>query len=263
MTNVLDFIDLGRAEETTLVERVMRPNATEPFGLYAFNASEPGAELGRRVERAVFFDAFGDTADELADEYDPYEPASYFFVVIDHRRRIAAGAMRVIMPTDAGQKSLDDLLRVWGRSADGVISGTATFPTGTAWDLATLAVHPQYRGAATSGLVSLSLIQALNMTAPPSGVSAYVTVLDSVVLRFLQWQLNKPFQAFAGIDARPYLGSPLSQAVFCDVTEWRDRLAIANPALHELLFEGTGQEAAVAPLDWAVVASEMHAARVG
>jgi len=262
MTNVLDIIDLDRAGETALVERVMRPGATEPFGLYAFNASEPGAELGRRVERAVFLDAFGDTPDVLADEYDPYEAASFFFVVIDHRRRVAAGTMRVIMPTGAGQKSLDDLLRVWGRSAGDVIAGTPTFPAGTSWDLATMAVHPQYRGAATSGLVSMSLIQALNMTAPRSGVAAYVTVLDSVVLRFLQWQLNKPFQTFAGIDARPYLGSPLSQAVFCDVTEWRDRLAAANPVLHELLFEGTGQEAAVAPLDWATVSADMQAARV-
>ncbi len=257
MTNVVDLIDLGRAETGALVDAVVPAAPAEPFGLYAFHAGQPGAELARQVERAVFFDAFGDTPELLAAEYADYEPATFFFVVIDHRRRVPAGAMRVIVPSDAGLKSLDDLLRVWGRSAADVLEGTPAFPTGTSWDLATLAVHPEYRGAATSGLVSLSLIQALNMTAPALGVAAYVTVLDSVVLRFLQWQLNKPFQTFTGIDARPYLGSPLSQAVFCDVAEWRARLASANATLHELLFDGTGQEAAVRPLDWAAVSADL------
>ena len=266
MTDVLDLsqIDLGRIEQGALVDSVVPAGAAQPFGLYTFRTDEPGAELGRQVERAVFLEAFGDTPSVLAAEYDPYEPASFFFVVIDHRRRVAAGCMRVIVPSDAGLKSLDDLLRVWGRSADDVIAATPSFPGDASWDLATLAVHPEYRGAASSGLVSMALIQALNMTAPRCGTAAYVTILDSVVLRFLQWQLSKPFQTFTDIDARPYLGSPLSQAVFCDIAEWRSRLAVANPTLHELLFEGTGQEAIVAPLDWDAVAMTMgdRAARV-
>lgn len=262
MTDVaqLSTIDLERAEQAGLVEAIVPHGVTQPFGLYAFRADEPGAELGRQVERAVFHDTFGDTPQTLADEYGPYEPASFFFVVVDHLRKVPAGSMRVILPGELGLKSLDDLLRVWGRHAHDVIAETPGFPAGESWDLATLAVHPAYRGAASSGLVSLSLIQALNMTAPACGTSAYVTVLDSVVLRFLQWQLSKPFRTFPGVDARPYLGSPLSQAVWCGVAEWEARLAGANPTLHELLFHGVGQEAVVAPLTWDRVAAELAGA---
>ncbi|MBW8825573.1 MAG: hypothetical protein JF603_04365 [Acidobacteria bacterium] len=258
MTDILDFnsidirtIDLSRLEESVLIGQVVPEGVTEPFGLYGFRSDEPGAELGRQLERSVFRESFGDSPELLAAEYDPYEASSFFFVVIDHRRRVTAGVMRVILPSGAGLKSLNDLAREWGKDPAEVIAGTDGAPrTHAVWDVATLAVSPDYRGQAAAGLVSLSLYQALFMTGTRWGNEFLVAILDTAVLRMLQWQLASLFRSFEGVAAGPYLGSASSRPVWCDIAEWRDRLLDAKPVLHDLFFHGTGHEEAVAAPDW-------------
>ena len=71
------------AELRYLTELVMPADAVEPFGAYLFRGDEPGAELGRHVERAVFLEAFGNTPELLAEEYGPYEASSVFICVVD------------------------------------------------------------------------------------------------------------------------------------------------------------------------------------
>jgi hypothetical protein len=83
----------------------------------------------------------------------PCDEASLFFVVVDERSDEPVGVMRVITPSPAGSKSLNDLEPVWERSWPLVIADTPTFPaSGPVWDIATLAVVPAHRGAATSGV---------------------------------------------------------------------------------------------------------------
>ena len=138
-------IDLIRAEQAEIVDAVvaeryaaspfdpLRSSApAQPFGTYVFAADEPGAALARAVEREVFLETFGDTPEVLDAEYAQYDDASVFFVVVDHRRRVPAGMMRVITPSPAGFKSLDDLLPAWG-----VPPHDALRSVDTSWDLAT------------------------------------------------------------------------------------------------------------------------------
>lgn len=262
MTNVLDptiDLDLSRLEQRALVDAIVPEGATEPFGLYVLRGDQPAADLGRQLERAVFLETFGDTPELLAAEYDAYEASSVFFVVVDHRRRRAAGVMRVILPSPVGLKSLNDMARGWARSADDAIEATEGAPrTGAVWDVATLAVDPEYRGNAAAGLVSLSLYQALFMTGVRWGNEFLVAVLDVAVLRMLQWQLANLFRSFEGVAAAPYLGSKASRPVWCDISEWRERLQAARPELYELFFEGTGHEPAVASPDWEAAAASMR-----
>src|SRR6266516_4584263 len=115
-------IDLIRAELTELADELIgERQPSEPFGTYLACSDEPSAELARSVERAVFLETFGDTAELLDAEYQPYESASIFFIVLDHRRRVPAGMMRVIVPSRAGFKSLDDIARVWNQPVDNVL----------------------------------------------------------------------------------------------------------------------------------------------
>ena len=65
----------------------------------------------------MFLEAFGNTADQLAEEYRPYEQSSFFICVLDHLRSLPAGVMRVLQPSPAGFKSLKDLETVWGEPA--------------------------------------------------------------------------------------------------------------------------------------------------
>ncbi|HEY2330881.1 MAG TPA: hypothetical protein VGH94_03105, partial [Acidimicrobiales bacterium] len=191
-------IDLVRSELTGLVDRAMadenEAEPKEPFGLYIFDGEDAGAELGRSVERSVFYEAFGDTPGLLRTEYEPYEGASRFFCLIDHRRRVPAGVVRMILPSAAGLKSLNDLERVWDEPAQAVLERTdVAMDPFRVWDIATLAILPEYRGRAASGIVALGLYQGMFSQARLEGVAQCVTVLDVVVLRQVQYQFKKPF----------------------------------------------------------------------
>lgn len=245
-------IDLVRAELEELAEQVIDPEATEPFGVHAFSSTDAGAKLGRAVEREVFGEFFGNSPEMLAEEYAPYEASSLFLVVVDHRRRLPAGVMRVILPTGAGLKSLDDIEAVWGERTDEVLERSRVpYDRSEAWDIATLAVSGEYRGANTEGLVSAALYQALALATFRSPVSWWVTVLDVVVLDLLQSQFQRPFSHFQGIGPKRYLDSPSSVPVWCDIARWERRLAAADPSTHALLVDGVGLEGAVAQPDWA------------
>ncbi len=225
-----------------------------PFGLYALAAQDPAAELGRAVEREVFYEYFGNTPELLADEYDPFEAASLFLVVVDHLRRRPAGVMRILVPTEAGFagfKSVLDLERAWGEPWTDVLDRTpTTFDPARTWDVATLAVTGDYRGAASAGLVSLALYQGLSVLALRLGIDHVVAIMDLVVLDLAQNGFHRAWNGFPGLAPKRYLDSPSSLPVYCDVREYEPRLSLIDPAMHAMLFEGTGLETAVSIPAW-------------
>ena len=138
--------------------------------------------------------------------------------MMDHRRRLPAGVIRLVLPSPAGLKSLGDVEPVWGHRIDDVIERTnLRLEAGSAWDIATLAVDSEYRGRAADGLVSLGLYQGVAQLALQCHVKWVVTVLDLVVLNLLQGVMADPFERFAGLEPLPYLDSPASLPVYCDL----------------------------------------------
>jgi len=222
-----------------------------PFGLYVLPSWHPGAELGRVIERDVFLATFGNTPELLAEEYGPYERFSVFFCVLDHRRRAPAGMMRVIVPSEAGHKSLHDLERVWGQDVDGVMARSGIdLDRSSLWDVATIAVAPEYRGDATNGLLSLAMFQTLAMLADREDLKWAIAVLDLIVLDLVQTRIGRPFKLLAGVEPLSYLDSPSSLPVVIDAEEYKARLRFTAPDLHELLLQGRGLEAAVSTPRW-------------
>jgi hypothetical protein len=242
--------DPSDADLRPLADQIVPPGVIEPLGVYAFCSSDPASELARHVERTVFLEAFGNTEELLAKEYAPYEMASLFLCVLDHRRRIPAGMMRVVLPSPAGFKSLLDVEPIWGVSVEAMFSGSGLVhePDRT-WDIATLAVTPEYRGRAANGLVSLALYQALTMAARRCGVDWFVAIFDVPVLRMIRWKLHMTFTGFRGLGAASYLGSAASMPAWCRLSEAEQRLERTDPDLRVLLFEGKGIEPAVRPVD--------------
>jgi hypothetical protein len=244
-------LDLVREEMRELGGRVIsaagRP--AEPFGLYTFEATAPESELARHIEREVFNEFFDNSPELLAAEYGPYEASTLFLCVLDHRRRLPAGMIRLVLPSPAGLKSLGDVDSVWGHLDDVLERTNLTLEADRVWDIATLAVDSEYRGRATDGLVSLALYQGVAQLALRCNVRWVVTILDLVVLRLLQQATSHAFQGFAGLEPRPYLDSPASLPVYCDGNAYFPRLETADPSMYEILFEGRGLEAAVRPLD--------------
>jgi hypothetical protein len=223
----------------------------QPFGVHLLASNEPAAELGRAIEHEVFGEFFGNTPELLTAEYSRYEPSSLFLCVVDHRRLVPAGVMRLIVPSPQGLKSLDDIERVWGEPADDVVSRSRTaIDRNRCWDIATLAVATEYRGGGTEGLVSLALYQACVMVAKARNVRWYVAILDTAVVDLISDRMAEPFTRFEGLEPRRYLDSPASLPVFVDLETYGQRIRDRDPAIYEILFDGTGLEAAVWTANW-------------
>ena len=231
---------LSDLEQRALIESTLDKSVTEPFGTYVFVTSDPAAEIARGLERRVFLDAFGNTAALLAEEYQPYEPASFFVCVIDHRRKVCAAMMRVIVPitNGPGLKSLLDVRPTWGESAEELLaaSGVLLDPACT-WDLATLAVDREYRSGAALGLMHIGLYQAVARLARYFGVTWLVAILDYPVYRLIRLQLRRIFVAYG--DERSYLGSARSVPAYCPIRDAELEAAAADSSLHELVYVGS------------------------
>lgn len=242
-------LDLGLRElAASLAEE---SGATQPFGTYVLPSSDAQAELGRWVERDVFAEFFGNTPELLAAEYEPYESASMFLVVIDHRRLVPAGVMRVLVPSPAGHKSLHDIPRVWGEACDEVLARSgAPIDLSNCFDVATFAIARDYRGPASEGLVSLALYQALVQTANVYGARWFVAIVDVAVLDAIEERMASFFTKFVGLQPVCYLDSPASIAGYVDLDSYRARLPAIDRSIYETLFDGTGLEAAVSTPDW-------------
>ncbi|HEY7439505.1 MAG TPA: hypothetical protein VIC35_08920 [Acidimicrobiia bacterium] len=246
-----DVLDLGREELREIGTRVHEAagSPTEPFGIYALSWDSPDSKLARWVESSVFGEFFGNSPEMLAREYAPYEQASVLLCALDHHRKLPAGMMRLLLPSECGFKTLDDIERVWGRPIDEVLRATnPEFDRDHLMDVATIAVAPDYRREATDGLVSLSLYQALGYVARWRDLRWIVTVLDTNALELVQEATLDAFAPFAGVEAREYLDSPASLPVWCDLDAYFRRIEVTDPVAYELFAEGRGLEAAVRPL---------------
>jgi hypothetical protein len=233
-----------------LARLVQAPGATAPLGVYLLRADDPCSALARHVETTVFLETFGNSAELLDKEYGPYEESSIFFCVIDHVRNLPAGIMRVVVPSDAGFKTVDDAAPVWGEPITAMAERTGlALDLARTWDIATLAVAPEYRGKATMGLVSMGLYQALALITPRCGIDWLLAILDVPVLRLIRWRLRMPMAGFTGVAPLPYLGSVASLPVWCNVPDTERRIALSDPDVHALYFEGVGLEPALRPLD--------------
>lgn len=246
----LDPTLLPDADLRELTRAVVPADATEPFGAYVFAWHEPGAALGRHVEMAVFFETFGDTPDVLVTEFGRYEPSSFFILVIDHLRALPAGTMRVILPSARGLKTLNDIGPVWGVPPEELArrTGIALDPLNT-WDIATLATATGYRKGAAGGMVGMGLYQTIGLAARRFGVEWVVAIMDMPVYKLLRYKLRGMFEPFAGVEPLPYLGSPASIPVWCDVVATERHLAARDPVLHGVMERGVGLEAGLRRVD--------------
>jgi hypothetical protein len=235
----------------------------QPFGLYAFASSDELSELPRSVERRAFDEFFGNSPELLDAEYGPYEPATVFLCVLDHRRRLPAGMLRVIFPSPAGLKSLADIEPVWKQPLADVLARTdPPVELARALDIATLAIAPDYRGRAADGLVSLSLYQAATQAAMMTNVRWAVTILDTRVLNLIQRSIGEPFSYFPGIQPLEYLGSAASLPVVCDFPTYFERLEANDPSMREIIADGRGLESAVRPTTWGDALADVGAPRL-
>jgi hypothetical protein len=116
-------------------------------------------------------------------------------------------------------------------------------------DVVTVAVDRDYRGQASDGMISLALYQGVVQTARARRLRWLVTILDLVVLDLINGLTSAPFRRYRGVEPRSYLDSPASLPVYCDLSEYLERLAVADPSMYGILRDAVGLEAAVRPIE--------------
>jgi len=191
------------------------------------------ANLGRTVEQRVFFEKFGNDESEMRSEYAPYEERSSFFITLDPRG-LPIGVLRVI-----GGESPEDFKSLYDvrdeRPVDeyperahidlekfAKTEGIEDFST--VWDIGTIAVPKEYRGAASGQMVSTLLHRALYAGAKQQGIKHFVAIIDSGEngKSGEHQNLNKlgvPFNPILGSEPFEYLGSKNSTALHCRVDD--------------------------------------------
>jgi hypothetical protein len=151
----------------------------------------------------------------MVDAYGPYEDYSAFFLVVDREQRCAAGALRVIEHSAQGLKSLNDLdgppLHL---SLEEVLDAHEIDDLESCWDIGSLAVLKEYRGAATDHIVSTMLYGYSFAEVHRRRIKHVVTILDKHAYAQLVELMGVPFKPIAGTGPFSYLGSENSRACY-------------------------------------------------
>jgi hypothetical protein len=202
--------DLDEATVRRLVASAFanRPETSGRFLALAIGPATPLSEVARTVERQVFEETFALDAAAMAAEYGRYEDQSLFFLVLDRKTGLPAGAARVI---DGGGKTLDDAPGHIGYDLSTIVA-VHNMHSGRIWDFATLAVLPAYRGGRAGLTVSSLLYRAFLNAGRLAGVRHVVAMLDSRAHLNLK-MIGVEFAPMAGSDPFAYLGSPVTEAL--------------------------------------------------
>lgn len=196
-----DYNEIDPAIEAQLITEALGQNpelaaATSRYALLTLDGSSPYSNVARSLERRQFEDYFGNTPEDMAVEYGPYETQSSFFLVVDREKKEAAGVMRIIRPGEAGLKSSNDLPSDKCKTIEGepvtdlttpaVFSSMQLDPLKTL-DIATIAVRPDHGEKATgSPVVLAALMRALHGYTNSNGYDELVAIIDAVPLEKLQ-----------------------------------------------------------------------------
>ena len=201
-------LDENAVRRLTATAFAQHPDRDGRFLALAVAAGSPLADVARTVERQVFEESFGNDTATMSGEYRRYEDDSLFFLVLDRRTGLAAGAARVI---DGGGKTLDDAPEHIGVGLDTIVA-LHGLDSGRIWDFATLAVLPEYRGGRSGLAVSSLLYRTFLNAGRLAGVRHLVAMLDHRAHRNLKL-IGVEFRPIAGSEPFEYLGSPSNEAL--------------------------------------------------
>jgi len=195
-------------------------------------------------EADVFMQTYGNTVDQLADEYGPYADATGFMTLLDENCR-ALATTRFIAPGPAGLKTLNDTRRPpW--NVDGLRSARAAgIDPSRTWDIATVAVRRTSRGS----LAAAALYHGVAAAANANNIDSIVMIVDARARRLFSAS-GMQTRALPGTTEGEYLGSLRSTPVWADLREMFDRQRQTNPDAYRLIYQGIGLDGITLPTDW-------------
>jgi N-acyl-L-homoserine lactone synthetase len=213
-------LDEGTVRRLVATALAAYPTATGRFLALAVGPATPLADVARTVERQVFDETFELDAATMTTEYRRYESDSLFFIVLDRKTGLPAGAARMI---DGGGKTLDDAPDLIDVPLSTIVALHRMY-SGRIWDFATVAVLPAYRENRAGLTVSSLLYRTFLNAGRRAGVEHMVTMLDRRAHRNLR-MIGVEFSAMAGSAPFAYLGSASTQALYVPFEDLQPSIA--------------------------------------
>jgi hypothetical protein len=247
--------DVSTAEESRLLGDLRQQKGELPeteYSVLVVGSDHPAAKLARALECKVFSEfSFDEPITKIMrEEYTPYDDHSFFLISINWKIPKAVGVMRIVKarPGREGLNGLRELKSLydienphepWAIDLKTVVanSGLTNMTPGTTWDVATLAVHPDYRRKSNANAaISFSLYHELYILSKLNDVEYWVAILDEIVLALIQ-KLGRPFHHYHGVETKFYVGAP-STPVYCHIKTAVRRLRWKNYLLYRQLAKG-------------------------
>jgi GNAT superfamily N-acetyltransferase len=218
------------------------PQGDDRFVCYKLEGDDVFAGIGRKIESDVFREAFNNSPEQMEAVYGPYEEQSMFFVTVDREKGVPTGAMRIVKDGPAGFISFNDFLEKHPDvSEEQVREFHGMHDDARTWDVATVAVPPEYRDKGTA----TQLYRAMYKTAVDDGIEHVVAIIDADPLKKMNKFLGIPLVPMIDSKPFPYIGSQESQAVYGRISEFNEVMTkhrkrslrgfLAREAIHRLL----------------------------
>jgi hypothetical protein len=228
-----------------LTARTWEETAVNPLLNLHFDVRDELLDATLDCEESVFLESFGNTRNQLEEEYGPYNDQSLFIAVSDDSG-LVVGACRIIRPGSQGLKTLNDVGRQpWG--VDGMRSARAAgIDIDRTWDIATIGVRRQYRGPRL--MVAMAMYHAIMRSTRINDVATATAILDSAAFQVLA-DAGYLFTTLPGTAPAPYLGSESSIPVYGHWTGLADAQRRMFPELYRLITLGIGIDGVAIPDD--------------
>jgi hypothetical protein len=208
-----------------------------------FNPTGDLLSASRRCEADIFLRWYGNTRQQLADEYDRYESTSVFVALADERDDVL-GIVRFVVPGVAGLKTLNDVgLPPWNALPVRSAAAARIDPT-TTWDCATMGLRAD--GSRSTARLSLALYHGLLLALRVNQVHTVIAVLDERARRLLS-SVGLVLHTIPGTTTAPYLGSAASTPVFAHLAAGLDQQRRLAPEAHRLVTLGIGLDGISVP----------------
>ncbi|MDD2858262.1 MAG: hypothetical protein PHU75_06235 [Candidatus Nanopelagicales bacterium] len=208
-----------------------------------FNQGGRQLAAARECEAAVFLEAFGNTEEQLHEEYSEYDSHSLFLSVED-ASGTAWGACRIITPGPAGLKTLNDLGREPWALDSGRVTRAADIDLDRVWDIATIGVRKE--AGAKRFLIAMALFHGIVAASRANNIPSMVALLDERARRLLA-SLDYSLSMLPGAQPGEYLGSPSTAPVFGHASTVLSAQRRANPDAYRLMTMGIGLDGIALP----------------
>lgn len=199
-------------------------------------------EASRVCEAEVFLARYGNTRQQLDEEYGPYADQSVFVSLVDGGGEVLATA-RLIAPGPLRSKTLVDCAGApW--FVDGMAAAeNAGLDHDWTWDVTTVSARPDHR---RDVLAAAAVYHGALMAGRANDATGLTAILDSRVRRMLG-AFGLFLRPLPGTAPAPYLGSPSSTPVYASFGGMLDEQKRTTPEGYRLLTLGIGLDGVSIP----------------